>query len=58
VKVHEVHEHIDDYDKFIKEQSDPTSHAHHTVHHTTTAKLPEHTLQNEKKTVTTVSKDG
>ena len=30
VKVVEVHSHIDDYDKFIKEQSDPSSHHHHT----------------------------
>ena len=56
VKVVEKHSHMDDYDKFIKEQSDPQSH-HHIAASTaaappTTASLTETTHQQNEKFMT------
>lgn len=55
VKVVEHHGHIDDYDKFIKEQSDPTTHHHSaTTAAWQTSFAPSNEVQDHKTILTTV----
>ena len=51
VKVVEHHEHIEDYDKFIKEQSDPNSH-HHAATSATLTSATKPIKETIKETVT------